>query len=64
MGVVIQSSSTGGNLIEGNFIGTNAAGTGALGNTLDGVNVFFANNNTIGGSIAGKRNFCFIEPTI
>ena len=45
------------NLVQGNRIGTDAAGTGALGNTFDGVKVGGnAQNNTIGGTVAGAGN--------
>src|SRR5262249_6396711 len=56
-GVRIYGSMTTGNVIVGNHIGTNAAGTGALANGADGVDVVFgANNNTIGGTVAGSGN--------
>ena len=42
--------------IEGNYIGTNASGTAALGNGLDGVEIFQASNNVVGGTNAGARN--------
>jgi CSLREA domain-containing protein len=45
-----------GNKIEGNFIGTNASGNGALGNGLDGVQVAGADDNTVGGTVAGAGN--------
>jgi hypothetical protein len=60
-GVVIQATSggtAGGNLIEGNFIGTNSAGDGGLGNGAGGVVMLTkaASNNTIGGRSGGTRN--------
>jgi CSLREA domain-containing protein len=45
-----------GNKVEGNFIGTNASGTAALGNTLGGVRIDRAPNNTVGGTQSGARN--------
>lgn len=44
------------NSVFGNLIGTNAAGTGALGNRDDGVRIWDASNNNIGGPIAAARN--------
>ena len=43
-------------LIEGNRIGTDATGTVALGNTGAGVDLYYTNNNTIGGTSAAARN--------
>ena len=47
---------TGNNKVEGNFIGTTADGSGDLGNTGDGVDVFGADNNTVGGTATGAGN--------
>jgi titin len=55
-GVLIQGTETTGNLVQGNFIGTGADGTTALGNEWDGVVVFWAPGNTIGGTAPGARN--------
>jgi hypothetical protein len=55
-GVLLSGSGATGNNIEGNFIGTNAAGSADLGNGDDGVDVFGADDNTIGGTAAGARN--------
>jgi titin len=48
-GVFINSLSSTGNAVRGNYIGTNAAGTAAIANTTNGVRVS-GNNNTIGSS--------------
>jgi len=54
--VGILLSGAGGNVIQGNFIGTNPAGTAALGNSL-GLSVTGASsNNTIGGTTPAARN--------
>lgn len=45
----------GGNLIEGNYIGTNAAGTAAAANRF-GIVIASSANNTIGGTTAASRN--------
>ena len=55
-GVLLSGSGATGNKIEGNFIGTNAAGSADLGNGDDGVDVFGADDNTIGGTAASARN--------
>ncbi|MEX0684236.1 MAG: CSLREA domain-containing protein [Dehalococcoidia bacterium] len=47
---------SGGNKIEGSYIGTNAAGTAAVVNTGDGVVVTGSANNTIGGLTDSQRN--------
>lgn len=49
-------TSTTGNVVQGNYIGTDAAGTTALGNGRGGVTINFASGNTIGGSAPGARN--------
>ena len=45
-----------GNRVEGNFIGTNVFGTGAVPGQSIGVQIFMADNNTIGGTSAAARN--------
>ena len=50
LGIYIQSGSDN-NSVRGNFIGTDVSGTVDLGNTLDGVLIFSATNNCIGGTI-------------
>ena len=52
-GIDIASSNN--NTITGNWIGLNAAGTAAAGNA-NGVNLWNANNNIIGGTGTGDRN--------
>jgi hypothetical protein len=56
-GVRIYGSFTTGNTVSGNYIGTDANGTTDLGNAYDGVRIGgSAQNNTIGGDVAGERN--------
>ena len=56
-GVDISDTTTTGNLVQGNFIGTNAAGQGiAVGNAQDGVLIDMAPGNTIGGPTTSARN--------
>jgi hypothetical protein len=45
-----------GNEVLGNFVGTKANGIEALANTLDGVSIFDARVNTVGGTASGARN--------
>ena len=52
-GVFLQG--TGGNTVQGNFIGTNAAGTGGVGNGFFPLDVS-APNNLIGGATPAARN--------
>ena len=55
-GVVIYSSGMTGNTISGNYIGVAANGTDALGNAYFGVQIWDAQNNTIGGDTEGEWN--------
>ena len=55
VGINLYENTITGNVIQGNYIGTNAAGTAAVGNGT-GVNLVRANNNTIGGTVAGAGN--------
>jgi hypothetical protein len=56
-GVVIDSSGTTFNVVEGDYIGTDATGTQALANGADGVNIYGgATANTVGGTTAGARD--------
>ena len=58
----IELYGSGGNLIQGNFLGTNASGTqtfppnSSSGGTLDGILVNSSTNNTIGGTAPADRN--------
>ncbi len=59
-GIEIRGSQTPGfgatgNLVQGNFIGTKINGTEALPNSLDGVYIENATNNTIGGSVSARN---------
>jgi titin len=56
-GVTIGSSGTSANTVQGNFIGLNPAGTSAMANAGAGVAIFSSTNNTVGGTIAGARNY-------
>ncbi len=55
-GVDIEGAGTSANLVLGNKIGTDITGTRALGNDPDGVSIFDASGNTIGGTAAGAGN--------
>ncbi len=54
-GVYVNGGS-GGNRIEGNYIGTDAAGSAALGNALAGITMVGATSNSIGGVSGAARN--------
>jgi large repetitive protein len=54
-GVVLSGSSTSGNVVEGDFIGTDASGAAALGNRYQGVVINSgASRNVIGGTAPGS----------
>src|SRR5882724_6644087 len=53
---VFMTNAASGNQVQGNFIGPTASGLGLIGNTLDGVRLIDAPNNTIGGTSAAARN--------
>ena len=56
-GIDIESVTSTGNLVEGNYIGTDVTGKNALGNTNNGVNIQLdASGNTVGGVAAGAGN--------
>ncbi len=55
-GVYLNDAFASNNWVCGNFIGTKANGTAALSNTVDGVTIFRAARNLIGGSNPGARN--------
>jgi hypothetical protein len=55
-GIYIAGVGATSNIIAGNTIGLNAGGTSALGNSLDGIRVTNAPNNTIGGTTTLARN--------
>ncbi len=50
------STTSAGNIVQGNFIGTNAAGLAGLGNGLNGIMISNASGNSIGGTAAGEGN--------
>lgn len=52
----IELDTTGGNVIEGNFIGTDVNGGADLGNSIDGLRINGAPGNMIGGTILGAGN--------
>jgi hypothetical protein len=55
-GHAIKLESGGGNVIEGNYIGTDVTGSVRVGNNQNGVFILSSNNNRIGGTIPASRN--------
>jgi len=55
-GIYIYNAKNPGNTVQGNYIGVNASGAAALGNGSDGVYIFAAAANLIGGTTAQARN--------
>ena len=55
-GVGIWILPSGGNTIQGNYIGTNATGTAPLGNSSEGIIIQQSPNNLVGGTSAAARN--------
>lgn len=55
-GVYLNDAGASNNWIAGNFIGTSSHGGAGLSNTADGVTIFRATHNLIGGSIPGAGN--------
>ena len=53
-GVLIERN--GGNVLDGNYLGTDVTGMSALGNQGSGIEINFADANTIGGITAAERN--------
>jgi titin len=55
-GVFISGTSSTGNIVQGNFIGTDVTGKLPLGNLRSGVHLFGASDNLIGGAALGTGN--------
>lgn len=58
---VLLTSGAAFNTLSGNFIGTDLAGTSALGNTLDGVAIVDANNNSLIGTTVTQQPFVYLN---
>ena len=55
-GLSIYGPDAQGNRVVGNYLGTDASGTKDLGNGQNGVYIYGAPNNTVGGATSGERN--------
>ena len=53
---IFGDSTSAGNIVQGNYIGTDPGGNAAFGNGIAGVTVWSAHDNTIGGSEQGEGN--------
>jgi Ca2+-binding RTX toxin-like protein len=56
IGRVFSGPGTENNIVAGNFVGTDPTGLVALGNITDGVAIYSAANNVIGGAVDAARN--------
>ncbi len=54
-GIFLVGNGTGGNQIQGNYIGTDASGAVARGNTYEGIYMQQANTNLIGGNLVSAN---------
>jgi len=55
-GVYITGAGAFSNVVQGNFIGVDISGSHSLSNASDGVTLYGASSNLIGGAIAGAQN--------
>ncbi|MFO1487578.1 MAG: Calx-beta domain-containing protein [Verrucomicrobiota bacterium] len=55
-GIAISGAAATGNMVQGNYIGTDASGLAAVRNSVNGVQLSSAPNNTIGGNTASLGN--------
>jgi titin len=55
-GIYISGSGAVSNVVSGNLIGTDVTGTSSLSNGLDGITLYGASTNWIGGTSPGARN--------
>ena len=55
-GIILRFSGSGGNLIQGNLIGTDFTGTAVVGNSGSGIRLLDTSNNLIGGTTPAARN--------
>ncbi len=55
-GILVSFSGASGNVVEGNRIGTDDSGAVAIGNGADGISIFSAPANRIGGAAPGAGN--------
>jgi len=54
--ICCDQSNSGGNVVQGNLIGSGAGGATPVGNSLGGVRIGYSPNNTIGGPTPQERN--------
>ncbi len=56
VGIEITGLGASNNKVQGNLIGTDKSGTVVLGNLHQGISIYYAASNLIGGSVPGARN--------
>jgi len=54
--IILLDCLSGGNTVQGNYVGLNAAGNATIAGAFSGINVLRSPNSLVGGTVAGARN--------